>query len=842
MWIKSFGKKLCIFIFVIFSSNLFSANTNEVFRNGVYIVENLSQTGRKAKFDIWVRGPADAVVEIFDKNGKRVGWKSIPGKKGISDIVGDIGEKWGDIYKDIRDGTVGEGQRSHTVSKKSTVTFNIPKGGTFKISKSSDIAKAVNYANTGLELLGKIGITSKVFGKTAGESAASAFADALIARPLLLTALSKANNSEFSTKELYTELAKVGIDVLKSAAIASGDNVAKNILNGVSKKILEGGISATIKGAEFTAFLLNNDSVRRDLNSNYTNRDKLDIVGSDTPQEDKILKAKVHTVKKEEPLVLSGKEKEKKLEPKIESNPNLIDDKNDKTLANLKTKDDELKAKIKGINEKENKLAAKKDELRRAKDRLASTNKYNIVQVNKSTKSYDTKKVGYLQRAKELVSKNGGKSFSLWSKSDQVSMGIIARNLGLSSNVQSITQKGRFLETVLKREDFNTLKDRYASITTTTTGTRGEYNYDYQRAESLVNTLENEVQNALVALENEKQSIKILEAEKNQLMASVIDAVDDYNNEVKTQIVSQLDTTTQVQGEIWLGSITMNSEDRLAGGATKLRYWAGQFGQSVDEVVLYSGGGPIFNDENGYKITNGKVTSFEIGLGQNTPTDNTKEFHIFNNEIDKTSSFYDDNLNTLKLERQLPGGETLSIQTTGHYDYSAWGEWGQTGGLYTDINGGTGIEQKATHNNWQVGQRTQDLPTQGSATYVGVVNGHYYQGSIGSEYGGKINGTMSMTVDFANTSVVAGVLNLKKENGATFATAHMDQMQLNRAESGFAGRLIGADVAIRDCANCGSQNMIVGQFNGPSAQEVSGIWNITNSSDQQASGTFAGKK
>ena len=96
-----------------------------------------------------------------------------------------------------------------------------------------------------------------------------------------------------------------------------------------------------------------------------------------------------------------------------------------------------------------------------------------------------------------------------------------------------------------------------------------------------------------------------------------------------------------------------------------------------------------------------------------------------------------------------------------------------------------------------------------------------------------------MTVDFTNTSVVTGVLNLQKQNGSNFATATMDEMQINRADSGFAGRLVGVDVAAR---NDGSQNMIIGQFNGPNAEEVSGIWNVTNANGEFASGTFAGER
>ncbi len=368
-----------------------------------------------------------------------------------------------------------------------------------------------------------------------------------------------------------------------------------------------------------------------------------------------------------------------------------------------------------------------------------------------------------------------------------------------------------------------------------------EYNYAKKRFFSLSDdyrSLNKEIDALIKSINTDRNTLKTLQEDITDIAINLKSSVDDYNDNIKTEISIE-EGVTPTLGELWLGSVTFNSEDRLAGGATKLRYWGGQFDQTVAEAVQYSGGGPIFNGENSYLVDNGKITSFAIGHGENTATDNTKEFHIFDNEIDKTSSFFDQNINTLKLERQLPDGETLSIQTTGHYNYSAWGEWGQTGGLYTDINGGAGIEQKATHNTWQAGQRTQDLPAQGSATYTGVVNGHYYVDSVGSDYGGTVNGTMNMTVDFTNTSVVTGVLNLQKQNGSNFATATMDEMQINRADSGFAGRLVGVDVAAR---NDGSQNMIIGQFNGPNAEEVSGIWNVTNTNGEFASGTFAGER
>ncbi len=532
------------------------------------------------------------------------------------------------------------------------------------------------------------------------------------------------------------------------------------------------------------------------------------------------------------------------VEVNTETNPSensSLNSKNDEILTKLSKIDKKLKDAIKSTRSQKYVLKRKEQALQNTQSRISGMQKYNYSDTSSLSTHYDSRKTRYLQKANEIRRRNQGKPFSKWSKSDQVAMGIAARNLGIASS-SSITHKGAILNAFFKREGFSGLQKRYAKITISSHQQTRTTNYSYTDLESTIDALKREISTIKGSIATQEIIIRGLESQKNILMSSVEDSVQDYNNDVKLQVADNTLQGQQDVGSLWLGSITFNSEDRLAGGATKLRYWGGQFDQTVAQAVRYSGGGPVFNGENSYLVDNGKITSFAIGHGGNTATDNTKEFHIFDNEIDKASSFYDQNINTLKLERQLPNGETLSIRTTGHYSYSAWGEWGQTGGLYTDINGGTGIEQKAIHNNWQAGQRTQDLPKQGSATYIGIINGHYYVNSVGSDYGGSVHGTMSMTVDFANTSVVSGVLNIQKQNGATLATAHMDQMQINRSEGGFAGRLIGADIAVRNGPNDGSQNMIVGQFNGPHAEEVSGIWNVTNTNNELATGTFAGKR
>lgn len=299
---------LALFACILIPITQVHADSNIQVANKAFILENTQQSGNKVQFDIWVTGSADAVVEIFDKNGVRTGWKTIAGDKKSSDIVGDIGDKWSDMYEDIVEGNIlnPSDRRNHISAEKSTVELNIPTGGSFRITKSGDLAKAVNYANTGFELLGQIGIMPDVFDKSAGGEAAKAFAQALIKKPALLLGLSASQNSELTTTELYSELAQVGIGVLKSIAIASGDNIAKEILKGSSSKLLKKGLSAWITGAEALAFVLTNDSVRRDLN-NHNNNNKYDITGTDSvePQRATIVPT---NPSEDESIYLSGNE------------------------------------------------------------------------------------------------------------------------------------------------------------------------------------------------------------------------------------------------------------------------------------------------------------------------------------------------------------------------------------------------------------------------------------------------------------------------------------------------------------------------------------------------------
>lgn len=476
--------------------------------------------------------------------------------------------------------------------------------------------------------------------------------------------------------------------------------------------------------------------------------------------------------------------------------------KNNENLNTLIQKDKEVKEKIKEINEDTQTLADKNAEL----ESLQNNNG-----------QIDTSKVANLQAAQDLINKNSGKPFSEWSSHDQVDMGIIAKNLGVATGQDGIVKKGQFFEALFKIKGIDYLTEKYATAT-----------IDYNDLQANIDALNAEIDKLQKSIDDNKAALSGLETEKNNLMNSIVDTTtNDVNDDNKIALV-QTFSSTIAEPKDWRGFMTANIETKSDG---TLRYWGGSF--SSEAIVLQYGA------NNFTETINGKIDE-EVawGHGQNTGTDNTKHFSITDSDA-KQSSPYNSNIKTLEYEKTLSNGNTLKIQTDDHYDYTVWGSWSQTGGLITQENGGNGIDHMAMHNNWIAGQPTENLPTQGSATYTGKVAGHYYEGGVGSTYGEALNGTMSMTVNFSNTSVVAGALNIKKaSDNSAFATATMDNMQISRTSNAFTGRLIGTDIAAPTSYN----NKINGQFYGPNAEEVGGNWTIEKTDGKHASGVFAGEK
>ncbi len=358
-----------------------------------------------------------------------------------------------------------------------------------------------------------------------------------------------------------------------------------------------------------------------------------------------------------------------------------------------------------------------------------------------------------------------------------------------------------------------------------------EYNYAKNRFFSLSDdyrSLNKETEDLIDSIDTDRSTLKTMQKDITDTAINLKSSVDDYNDYFKKDIF--IEPQEGIYEQDWRGSFTFKAEEQSG----VLVYTGGNWG-TTEEYLQY-GASELFKFENDNPNI---VKSGYFEHGTNTDTDNTKQFDIIANGTNT-------NIKSLDISQDVGNGNTLSFKEKGYYNYTVWGEWGQTGGLKTEINGGSGLDLTAQHNNWIVGEVTKDLPTQGSATYTGVVNGHYYVNSVDSDYGGSVHGTMNMTVDFANNSVVTGPLNLIKQDNSTFATATMDNMQIDRNSRAFTGRLIGDNIAPLQTnivpAGASYNNQINGSFYGQNAEEVGGTWKVSNTNNNYASGTFAGER
>ncbi len=414
---------------------------------------------------------------------------------------------------------------------------------------------------------------------------------------------------------------------------------------------------------------------------------------------------------------------------------------------------------------------------------------------------------------------------------------LAEKDTEIKTKIKEINDKEKNLQS--KRQRLNDIqnakRDAFIKMKNAKKGS-DEYNYEQNRFFSLnqdYRTISNEITQLIQAIniirERNRKIIERLQEEKNILIAQIVDTTKDYNNDSKTDASNDAPQSTN---ENWRGYTTANIENR---SDSKLRYWGGNFDDDVND---HPGGLELVVDS-----STGKLTAINSDHGDNTATDNTNDFTITNAEMTSTST----TIKTLDVQKDFETDETLRYvaQTDNAYEYTSWGDWSVTGELITNHNNGNGVEHKASHNNWVAGQKTETLPTQGTATYNGVVSGHWYtDGDLGDDnnrpdYGGTIGGTMAMTVNFANPSIVAGTLTLKKADNSAFATGTMDAMQMSTTYNAFQGKLIGADIAV---PTNDSQNVIKGRFYGPSAEEVGGVWNVNKTTGEFASGVFAGQK
>jgi hypothetical protein len=417
----------------------------------------------------------------------------------------------------------------------------------------------------------------------------------------------------------------------------------------------------------------------------------------------------------------------------------------------------------------------------------------------------------------------------------------------LKNKIKIVNKKNNDLyEKELKKDEIKKDKtDAFHQMIASEKGSEAYYEYKdkYLSLRNEYKNISKDIDSLISSINSDNILVDQYQSYKNSLISEIVDTVDNYNNDIKENIA--IDTNEKIY-ENYRGYITANIESKYDGYyadgsgiyGPKLRYWGGNFDHDLNDEP---GGMELIVDSK-----TGIVTDIDANHGYNTSIDNSKDFSIKSNDISKDTSFYDPNIKTLKIENKAAYTTSFISYTTSDYSYTAWGTWAVNGGLKTIVNAGAYEEHIARFNNWIAGVPTKKLPTQGSAVYKGMVSGNWYtEGDLSSSnnrpsYGGNISGTMQMTVDFSNTEVVSGTLNLNKHNGSSFATATMDNMQMTTTYNAFEGKLIGANIISSDQNS--SENMVKGRFYGPNAEEVGGVWNVKNTNNEFASGVFAGKR
>ena len=149
------------------------------------------------------------------------------------------------------------------------------------------------------------------------------------------------------------------------------------------------------------------------------------------------------------------------------------------------------------------------------------------------------------------------------------------------------------------------------------------------------------------------------------------------------------------------------------------------------------------------------------------------------------------------------------VATSDGYEYVAWGNWSQPGVIFTDSDGQT---WNVDRGHYILGQKTDELPTTGSASYSGDVRGDFVTDAAVIEYN-AVGGTVAMDVNFGTDSATIE-LDLTR-NGADWASVTDNNLYVDRSDSSFGTRDDNDSV------------LIGGEFAGPNAEELFGGFEVS---------------
>jgi len=124
--------------------------------NTSYIVDSFTRKESNGKATItanlYNRGYADAMLDVYDRQGNWTGFISLNGNRPETTIIGDIWDKWTTTYDSYFDEYSVFDPRDSAGVEKLAVTFSIPRGGYAVLSKNSSTALANTILNTALAI------------------------------------------------------------------------------------------------------------------------------------------------------------------------------------------------------------------------------------------------------------------------------------------------------------------------------------------------------------------------------------------------------------------------------------------------------------------------------------------------------------------------------------------------------------------------------------------------------------------------------------------------------------------------------------------------------------------
>lgn len=155
------------------------------------------------------------------------------------------------------------------------------------------------------------------------------------------------------------------------------------------------------------------------------------------------------------------------------------------------------------------------------------------------------------------------------------------------------------------------------------------------------------------------------------------------------------------------------------------------------------------------------------------------------------------------------------------YEFTTWGNWNNE--VYNDVANSSHIDSR-----FIIGQQTPggSVPTSGTATYSGKVEGILRNGVGAFEYG---SGDLSLQANFG-TRALMGTFNNMKANGNAW-----HDMNVNAAWNANSSEIQGT------LSGNGMNGAVNGKFFGPNAEEIGGSW-TANGNGYEAVGTFRGKQ